>query len=192
MDETSPTHPLASGAGAQGGEPLTSHLPNFPPCCWDLARWKRRATVRGSGRGQRWTEETTEVGTEPGSQRDQWEQRGRERPPAAWSWVRAWEGRGPASPYLAFAGALCSGSGLGGCRPGGRACRAVTSGAARRWPPSPELANLPCPERAEVARATRAPQPAHGGGSQDTTLLAFFRFVCHWPPCACLRSLRAL
>lgn len=81
MDETSHTHPLSSGAGEQVEEPLTSLLPNFSPCCWDLVRWKRRATVQGSSRGQRWTKETKEVGTETGSQRDQWEQRGRESPP---------------------------------------------------------------------------------------------------------------
>lgn len=52
---------------------------------------------------------------------------------------------------------------VGATLPGGRPCSAVTSGAARRRPQSPELTNLPGPERAEVARATRAAQPTAAG-----------------------------
>lgn len=78
---------------------------------------------------------------------------------AAACWGRAWERSGLASPYLACGGAFCCGSGARWAQPPrGRPCSAVTSAASRRWPQSPELTNLPCPERAEVAGARGAPQ----------------------------------
>lgn len=47
--------------------------------------------------------------------------------------------------------------------PEGRPCSAIPSWAARRRPQSPELTNLPGPERAEAARATHAAQPTAAG-----------------------------
>lgn len=67
----------------------------------------------------------------------------------------------------------------------GRPCSAVTSGAARRWPRSLELTNLPCPGLAEEAGATRASPPT--SARQPSVLRSLFRFVVlRRSSCACL------
>lgn len=133
--------------------------------------------MRQGGRGQRWTEETTEGGTEARSPRGlvggkgpkgQAGERGRRereaRPggeqagislPGQWWSILQWVGAGM-----------------------GRPCSAVTSGAARRWPRSPQLINLPYPGLAEAAGARRTPPPtAAGSKASSVRSRALFRFV---------------
>lgn len=164
-----PTHLPASGVQARGRvgrEPITSRL---PPKLLPLVLGSGKEEKKGYSEGGRSSAEmhprdhkgSTEAGSQPGLV-------GAEGPGevrAALRWGRAWDRSGLASPYLDCVGAFCSGSGAGWAPPPrGRDCSAVTSGSARRWTQSPELANLPCPESAEVAWATRAPQPAYRWG----------------------------
>lgn len=53
----------------------------------------------------------------------------------------------------------------------GRPCNAVTWGAARSWPRSPQLTNLPC----QACRRARAPQPGHLGFCCVARLLSLAR-----------------
>ena len=59
----------------------------------------------------------------------------------------------------------------------GRPCSAVTSGAARRWPRSLELTNLPCPGLAEASGA-------RGGVRSHAHRAAHARPAAEPPPCA--------
>lgn len=133
--------------------------------------------MRQGGRGQRWTEETTEGGTEAMSPRglvggkgpkgqagERGQREGEARPggeqagislPGRWWSILQWVGAGM-----------------------GRPCSAVTSGAARRWPRSPQLINLPYPGLAEAAGARRTPPPtAAGSQASSVRSRALFRFV---------------
>lgn len=133
--------------------------------------------MREGGRGQRWTEETTEGGTEAKSPRGLVEAKG-PKGQAGERGRREREARpGGEQAGISLPGRWWSilqwvGAGMG------RPCNAVTSGPARRWPRSPQLINLPCPGLAEAAGARRAPPPtAAGSRASSVRSRALFRFV---------------
>ena len=126
---------------------------------------------------ERWTEETTEGGTEARSPRGLVEAKG-PKGQAGERGRREREARlGGEQAGISLPGRWWSilqwvGAGMG------RPCNAVTSGPARRWPRSPQLINLPCPGLAEAAGARRAPPPtAAGSRASSVRSRALFRFV---------------
>ena len=134
--------------------------------------------MREGGRGQRWTEETTEGGTEARRPRGLLGAKGPKGQTTGERGLREREARpGEEQAGLSLPGWRWSILQWVGARMG-RPCSAVTSGAARRWPRSPQLINLPCPGLAEAAGARRAPPPTTAGSrASSVRSRALFRFV---------------
>lgn len=145
-----------------------------PACRWDPVRWKKqgdreggreRAEVDGGDhRGRHRSKESPRASGSNGPKGRTAGERGRREREAR----PGEEQTGISLPGRRWSILQWVGAGMG------RPCSAVTSGAARRWPRSPQLINLPCPGLVEAAGARRTPPPTAAAAEP--------------PPCAPWRS----